>query len=175
MTCDSPADGEARRRPGREALFRRDEAPFEPAPDASLVRSIEAELGVRLPEAYVELARRQNGGLLALNAHRTDSPTTWAADRVAITSIAAIGRTAPFSLCGEIGSHFWIREWGYPDIGVYFADCPSAGHDMIALDYRSSGEPAVVHVDQEAGFRITLLAAEFASFLDGLVPEDDLP
>lgn len=140
---------------GVEWLFRNGEAAFEPAPDTRLIQSVEAELGVRLPEAYVELAKRRNGGRLERDAHRTDSPTTWAADHIAVTSIAAIGRTAPFSLCGELGSRFWVREWGYPDIGVYFADCPSAGHDLIALDYRGSGEPKVVHVDQEVDFRIT--------------------
>ena len=158
---------------GSALLFREDEAAFEPAPEASLIQSLEAELGVTLPEAYVRLASKHNGGRLARDAHRTGSPTTWARDHVGITNIAAIGRTAPFSLGGELGSRFWVREWGYPDIGVYFADCPSAGHDMIALDYRGSGEPTVVHVDQEVGYRITLLAVDFASFIEGLVPEGD--
>jgi hypothetical protein len=72
--------------------------------------------------------------------------------------LAAIGRTAEFSLCGALGSAFWVAEWGYPDIGIYIADCPSAGHDMIALDYRRPGEPPVVHVDQEWGYQITVLA-----------------
>jgi hypothetical protein len=40
-------------------------------------------------------------------------------------------------LGGTFGSRFWIEEWGYADIGVYFADCPSAGHDMLCLDYRA--------------------------------------
>jgi hypothetical protein len=29
----------------------------------------------------------------------------------------------------------WINEWEYPNIGIYFGNCPSGGHDMIALDY----------------------------------------
>lgn len=155
---------------GDAGLFRNDEAAFESAPDASLIQSVEAELGVRLPLAFVDLCRAHNGGPLVRNAHPTSSATTWAPDHVGISSIAAIGRTAPFSLCGELGSAFWIHEWGYPDIGVYFADCPSAGHDMIALDYRASGEPTVVHVDQEIDYRITPLASDFATFIGGLVP-----
>jgi hypothetical protein len=119
------------------------------------------------------LARDHNGGDLARCVFATTQPTSWAEDHVAVTTLAAIGRTAAFSLCGELGSAFWMREWGYPDIGIYFADCPSAGHDMIALDYRAGGEPAVVHVDQEFDYRITRLAPNFAAFVSGLVTEDD--
>jgi hypothetical protein len=90
-----------------------------------------------------------------------------------VVSLAAIGRTAGFSLCGELGSAFWVAEWGYPDIGIYIADCPSAGHDMIALDYRSPGEPAVVHVDQEWDYQITVLAPDFETFVMGLTDEFD--
>lgn len=102
-----------------------------------------------------------------------DSRTSWADDHIAVHSLAAIGRTAEFSLCGEVGSRFWLQEWGYPDIGVYFADCPSAGHDMLALDYREPGEPSVVHVDQELDYAVTIVAPNFAAFLDGLVSDDE--
>jgi hypothetical protein len=117
--------------------------------------------------------RRHNGGTLALTAHPANSPTTWATDHVGVHSIAAIGRSAAESLCGEHGSRLWVDEWGYPEIGVYFAECPSAGHDMFALDYRGGGEPAVVHVDQEVDYRITPIAPSFSSFLDGLCDEGD--
>ena len=64
-----------------------------------------------------------------------------------------------------------IDEWGYPEIGVYICDCPSAGHDMIALDYRKcgkNGEPEVVHVDQESDYKITFLAVNFEQFIMSL-------
>jgi hypothetical protein len=67
-----------------------------------------------------------------------------------------------------------IAEWGYPDIGIYFGNCPSAGHDMICLDYRKNGkngEPEVVHVDQEYDYKITFLAENFESFVKGLVDD----
>jgi hypothetical protein len=93
-----------------------------------------------------------------------------------VTGIFAIGHAAAYSLCGPFGQHLWMDEWGYPALGVYFADTPSAGHDMLALDYRecgSDGEPTVVHVDQEVGFVVTDLAPSFEAFLDGLVSESE--
>jgi hypothetical protein len=147
--------------------------PFEAPLTDELLRTVEAEVGRRLPAAYIALARGHNGGYFARGAHAAPTRTTWADDHVGVVSLAAIGRTAGFSLCGELGSAFWVAEWGYPDIGIYIADCPSAGHDMIALDYRSPGEPPVVHVDQEWGYQITVLAPDFETFVTGLTDEFD--
>ena len=158
-----------------------DESPLddpyvEQPPSKALVLSIEEQLGYFLPSAYKELAQLRNGGLLRRNAHPSPRPTTWAQDHVAVTGIFAVGRSAEFSLCGGLGQALWLDEWGYPRLGVYFADTPSAGHDMLALDYRQCGpvgEPAVVHVDQEVGYVITPIAPTFDAFIAGLVVEDD--
>ena len=80
-----------------------------------------------------------------------------------------------FRSLGECGSQFWIAMWGYPPIGVYFADCPSAGHDMMCLDYRDcglEGEPRVVHVDQESDYKVTFVADSFEAFICGLQGDD---
>ena len=69
-----------------------------------------------------------------------------------------------------------IDEWEYPDIGVAICDCPSAGHDMIFLDYREcgrNGEPKVVHIDQEWDYRITVLADNFEEFIRKLTTEEN--
>jgi hypothetical protein len=140
-----------------------------------VVAKVERTLGYRLPRAYVALMTSQNGGIPAKTCHRAPSPTSWAVDHVALHGISAIGTKKRYSLCGEMGSTFWIEEWGYPPIGVYFADCPSAGHDMFCLDYRDcgpSGEPKVVHVDQELDYRVTLIAGSFEDFIRGLESED---
>ncbi|SEL54602.1 SMI1/KNR4 family protein [Rhodococcus maanshanensis] len=149
----------------------------EPVPTDDLIASIEKELGgYRLPDSYVELMRLHNGGMVERPCHPMDEPTNWAENHIQISGLYAIGRTATWSLCGELGSTFMREEWGYPDIGVGIADTPSAGHEQVMLDYRACGprgEPRVVHVDQEADYRITPIAPDFATFVRGLVSEDE--
>ncbi len=143
-------------------------------PSDELIASVEEELGYKLPAAYIWLMKQHNGGIPVNDCYPTDEPTSWAEDHVAITGILGIGREKGCSLCGELGSQFMIDEWGYPAIGVAICDCPSAGHDMIFLDYRAcgpQGEPAVVHVDQENDYKITHLADSFEEFIRGLEPE----
>ncbi|MCW4455138.1 SMI1/KNR4 family protein [Flavobacterium sp. MXW15] len=145
------------------------------APDDDLVASLEAELGYRLPASYLAFMRRHNGGIPHNCCFPTAEATSWAEDHVAIAEFLSIGRDKSYSIGGELGSRFHVEEWGYPDLGVYICSCPSAGHDMVALDYRRcgpGGEPQVVHVDQEADYRVTFLADDFESFVRGLVPED---
>lgn len=144
-------------------------------PDDGLIASVEEELGYKLPASYITLMKQHNGGVPHNTCFPTNVPTSWADDHVAITGIMGIGRDKSYSLCGDLGSPFMIEEWGYPDIGVVICDCPSAGHDVIMLDYRhcgKDGEPEVIHVDQEADYEITYLAPDFETFICGLVHEE---
>ncbi len=145
-------------------------------PSDELIDSVEKELGYKLPASYIELMKMHNGGIPYNTCFPTEKPTSWAEDHVAITGIFGIGRNKSYSLCGDLGSQFMIEEWGYPADGVYFCDCPSAGHDMILLDYSKcgkDGEPEVVHVDQEGDYEKTFLAKDFETFIRGLVNEED--
>lgn len=146
----------------------------EAPPTDELIARVETDLGYRLPAFYVALMRTRNGGIPHKTCFATTGPTSWADDHVAFTSISGIGYEKPYALCGSMGSQFMLEEWGYPAIGVVVCDCPSAGHDLIMLDYRAcgpAGEPAVVHVDQESDYRITVLAPNFETFIRGLVDE----
>jgi hypothetical protein len=138
----------------------------------TVVEAVERQLGYKLPQAYIDLAKVQNGGCPKKTNHRTSKSTSWADDHIAIHGIYSIGGDKRYSLCSDsFNTQFWEEEWGYPKIGIYFADCPSAGHDMLALDYRDcgpEGEPKVVHIDQESDYKITVVADNFASFIRGL-------
>jgi SMI1-KNR4 cell-wall len=137
-----------------------------------LISLIEEELGYKLPASYIELMNHQNGGIPNNSCFPINTETAEA--HITISGIFAIDREKAYSLCGEMGSQFMIEDWGYPNIGLYFADCPSAGHDMVCLDYRKNGkngEPEVVYVDQGDDYKITFLAENFEGFIKGLVHE----
>ena len=149
---------------------------MEEFPSDETIASVESSLRYKIPSAYVELSRTQNGGVPNNTGCATTTSTSWAENHVAISGIFAIGKSACYSLAGPMGTQFWIDEWRYPGIGIYFADCPSAGHDMVALDYRDcgpGGEPCVVHVDQECGYRITKIADTFEAFIRSLRPSEE--
>jgi len=136
-----------------------------------MIKEAESKLGYKLPKSYIDLMKFQNGGTPKNTRYRTSKPTSWAEDHIAITGIYGIDKRKPSSVCGEFSSKFWMEEWGYPDIGVYICDCPSAGHDMICLDYSKCGplgNPEVVHIDQELGYQKTFLAKNFEAFIRGL-------
>ncbi|MGY5955250.1 SMI1/KNR4 family protein [Kosakonia sp. BK9b] len=137
--------------------------------------AIETALGYRLPASYVWLMKQHNGGIPHKQNFPTCEATSWAEDHIAITGIFGIG-SKRYSLGSDFGSRFWIEHWGYPDIGIAICDCPSAGHDMVFLDYRHcrtpEDEPAVVHIDQESDYQIVHLADNFEAFIRGLVDDD---
>ncbi len=143
--------------------------------DDEMIASIEQELGYKLPQSYIALMKTQNGGVPVNTSFPTTESTSWAEDHISITSIMGIGRQKTYSLAGDLGSRFMIEEWGYPDLGVVICDCPSAGHDVVMLDYRfcgPEGEPSVVHVDQEGDYEITYLAHSFEAFVRDLVNDE---
>ncbi|MBL7733609.1 MAG: SMI1/KNR4 family protein [Chitinophagaceae bacterium] len=137
-------------------------------PSGELIASVEQELGCKLPASYIALMKLHNGGMPVNNCFPMED------SYIQICGIYGIGRTKIYSLCGELGSTFFTGEGMYPDIGCCICDTPSAGHDMIMLDYTKcgrQGEPEVVHVDDSD--RITFLAKDFETFIRGLVNESN--
>lgn len=145
-----------------------------PVTDA-VVQDVERRLGFKLPASYVAMMRHQNGGIPKRSCFPTREATSWAKDHIAVHGFYSIGHRKRHSLLGELGGTFMQEDWGYPKFGICICDCPSAGHDMVMLDYREhgpTGEPSVVHVDQESNFRVTFLARDFEAFIRGLVHPD---
>jgi hypothetical protein len=140
----------------------------EDTPTDELIKLIEDELGYKFPASYIELMKLHNGGIPLNNCFPVGD------DYKKISTISGIGRVKTYSLCGNLGSQFMIDEWGYPNTGICICFTPSAGHDMIMLDYSKcgkNGEPEVIHVDQESDYDVTFLAKDFETFIRGLVNE----
>ena len=137
------------------------------SPSDELIAEIEKELDYKLPASYIWLMKQHNGGLLKKTDFLVTVSNSW--KLIGITSFIKIN-----SICDE--NQFMKDDWGYPDIGVAICDTPSAGHEMIFLDYREcgrQGEPKVVHIDQELDYEITLLADNFEDFIRGLVDSEE--
>lgn len=138
------------------------------SPSDELIAEIEKELGYKLPASYIWLMKQHNGGLVKKTDFLVTVSNSWKI--MWVTSFIKIN-----SICDE--NQFMKDDWGYPDIGVAICDTPSAGHEMIFLDYREcgrQGEPKVVHIDQELDYEITLLADNFEDFIRGLVDSEEL-
>jgi hypothetical protein len=135
-----------------------------------MVRQAEELLGVRLPQSYVQLMYRQNGGLLKRTCFPTGFRTSWSADHFQVDIIRGIGYEKGI----DEQSNALIFEWKYPDVGVVIGVTPAAGPDTVMLDYSESGpdgEPAVVYVDEDRVRR--WIADSFESFINGLVSEEE--
>lgn len=144
-----------------------------PALTDDMIRSAESALGVKLPDAYLNLLRVKNGGTPRQNCFPTHEPTGWAEDHIQIDVIHGLsGRNG---IDADLGSRYMIEEWGYPDVGVVIGYTPSAGHEAVMLDYSQcgeQGEPRVIYVDTETADgepHIVVLASDFAAFVRGFV------
>jgi hypothetical protein len=141
-----------------------------------MISQAEKDLGYKLPGSYIQLLTSKNGGTPHNTCYPTATATSWADDHIAISGICGIGGQWGIN-SNELGSQFMLDEWGYPPIGIVVAQCPSAGHDAVMLDYRrcgAQGEPQVVHVsvEEDEEPNITFLANNFQEFLAGLVNEE---
>lgn len=134
------------------------------------VRDAEKVLGVRLPEALLELLRVQNGGVVVDERSAFPSgPTSWASDHAPFDSLMGIG--AAERTTSLLDTPYLVGEWGLPSPVVLLT---GDGHWWIALDYRTcgpDGEPSVVWLDADDESELAL-APDLRTFLAGLVPAE---
>ena len=145
-------------------------------PSDTLIASVENELGYKLPASYIAMMKQHNGGVPYATCYVLPEGVDEEADYIEITGFLSIGRKKENSLCGMAGNKLFKDGWHYPDYGVYICDCPSAGFDLILLDYRAcgpDGEPSVAYVNIEDDQIITI-APNFAAFVQNLVEETEL-
>lgn len=165
--------GQRREKISAKAIFLpRDKHYTLPGFSVGEVRRTEKVLGVRLPKAYVELMREQNGGKLRLRGVMSqERPHKWHTSRTVYEfgSIAGVHAKAWNGLTQSARDESGER---YIPEGLVAFD--GDGHWWLCLDYRKcgpKGEPCITHYDTETPgeFRV---AASFESLLRGLIRSD---
>ncbi len=150
------------------ALFE-DNLPVCPPLTPEMVKQAEKTLGYKLPQSYLDALQEKNGAYLTCTAFPTDRPTNWANNHVCCQDLKGIG--CEDGIDGSTGSQYLIDEWEYPNTGVVIS---CEGHTAFMLDYSlcgPQGEPSVVYVDTDPELEVIPLAADFATFIAGLVEE----
>jgi hypothetical protein len=126
------------------------------------VRAAEAQLGVKLPDAYVELLRQQNGGYL-----RASWPASYA------QMLRGIGPTSPSLTLDQTEWRLANRAasgWA-PTKPALLIPFDGENHWAMCFDYRKHGplaEPRITYVDAECEEEEPV-AKSFLAYLAGLV------
>lgn len=141
-----------------------DEAEFD---DFSLedLKKLEASLGVKLPESYVNLMKVHNGGTLAYSVLRSGRVPD---GEVEITDLRGIDLEEGI---GE--TNYLVEEWGMEKGLVIIS---GDGNYWLALDYRkhTGNEPPVVYIEEDTDEKPKQVAKTFELFLKKLEkPEED--
>ena len=142
-----------------------------PPADIKIVLSVQEKLGFRLPDAYVELMKMHNGGLLNRCWYPVKENARTYSDYIQVTGILGIGDEVPYSLCGRFGSEFLLEgHENLKNAGIALMNSISPSRAMLMLDYRNcgaDGEPEVLYVNLESGEEKTV-APNFEAFIRGL-------
>ncbi|HVT11994.1 MAG TPA: SMI1/KNR4 family protein [Fimbriimonadaceae bacterium] len=127
-----------------------------------MVAAAEAHLGVKLPQAYIDLLKQINGGYTI---------NTWIRfERVEqfhkVEELPGVGYSE--GLDSECGSKYKQEEWEYPEGTLWIT---GDGHTGIFFDYRQcgpQGEPSVLWLDVEEEEEETIAenVAEFLAILE---------
>jgi hypothetical protein len=98
-----------------------------------MLSAAEAQLGVKLPPAYVQLLRMQNGGYTQRFRFPMSHPTTWAEDHVPLHALFGLVTDPSIrTALNVLETDYMTQEWGLPPRQVLLS---GDGHWWITLDY----------------------------------------
>jgi predicted DNA-binding WGR domain protein len=122
------------------------------------IQKIETALGYKIPQAYINLMQIKNGD---------EEWRKIGDDLLDMTGFDGIDNLQEMK-------ELRIEEWGYPNVGIYFAWTESGGHEALLLNYKEcfiENEPSVWLVDLELETAV-FLAKNFEEFIKQLYFED---
>ena len=136
-----------------------------------MIQQAETELGVKLPDSFLDLLKIQNGGHTKGFAYPMTTKTTWSDNHVPLTEMFGIVLNKESDSAHNImQSDYMTKEWGLPDKQVLLT---GDGHWWITLDYRQGDVPTIRWIDCECKEDIHI-ADYFSEFISGLISENDL-
>lgn len=143
----------------------------------TLVSQVEQALGVKLPESYIALMKKWNGGGLPEEYQiliGNDIPENleyYLGDGFwALNAIAGISSNKN-NHAGIIYATQTAREWGVPDKVVAL---DGDAHTWVALDYRSNmNEPKVIFIETD-NFLSFDIATNFQALIDQIIPSSQI-
>lgn len=140
---------------------------IQPRLQPEIVRAAEKKLGVTLPESYLDLLQRQNGGYLRCVLPDADVPHDM---------IWGIGPhfpsiTAPHE---QLRPNLSGRGPWVPSMPRRLIPFDGDGHWYLCLDYRSASIPRVSFIDLERE-QERQVASSFVAFLQSLRPAQEIP
>ncbi|WP_197494058.1 SMI1/KNR4 family protein [Lewinella sp. 4G2] len=122
----------------------------------------EQELGVDLPELFIDLLKVQNGGYTKGFAYPMTIETSWSKNHIPLYELFGIDLYhGPGNSSNILYSTYMIEEWGLPEKQVLLS---GDGHWWITLDYRKSTIPSVNWIDCECSEDIHV-ANNFTDFI----------
>jgi hypothetical protein len=135
-----------------------------------MIEQAESELGVKLPDSFLDLLKIQNGGYTKGFAFPITEKTSWADNHVPLTELFGIVLEKKSNSGHNImQTEYMVKEWGLPEKQVLLS---GDGHWWITLDYRQNENPSVRWIDLECSEDIHI-ADSFEDFIIGLVSEDE--
>lgn len=122
------------------------------------IKRAENNLYYKLPNAYIEFIKIQNGGRI-----RNDESY--------ITEIYGIAEDENSNKGIErlYSDYKYQEEFGFPDTVIPFATTQSGGHDVYCMDYEDgleTSEPKIVLIDDESNYRKKVVANSFQEFIN---------
>ncbi|MEK4671399.1 SMI1/KNR4 family protein [Niallia sp. FSL R7-0271] len=124
------------------------------------IQLAEDYFGVKLPDDYIKLLKKQNGGTLIYNAlpiafNRWDGD-----DFLEIDNLRGIKKDK-----GIMQTDYFKQEWGISKSNIILIS--GDGHTWIALDYNHGDNPKVIYIESDED-KITPIYNSFKEMLDHL-------
>jgi len=135
-----------------------------------MIEQAEKELGVKLPDTFLNLLKVQNGGYTKGFVFPMTEETSWAENHIPFDEMFGIVTDKSIDTSHNIlDTEYMTKEWGLPEKQVLLS---GDGHWWITLDYRKSENPSVSWITADCDEDIHI-ADSFENFINGLISEDE--